>query len=132
MNNFIEWSSIFEICPEVDKQHKKLCSIINELYEAYIKTVETYKLAIILKELKEYSKYHFTTEEKLFAKYNYSLKEEHIKEHQSFKDEINKFVKKYNEDDAMLAQDMLDYLKDWLLNHILNEDKKYINEICPD
>lgn len=132
MDNLIQWSAIFEICPKIDVQHKKLCSIINELHKAYLKNVETYKLSIILKELKEYIDYHFSTEEILFEKYNYSLKEEHIKEHLSFTLKIDEFTKQYNENDTLLAQNMLDYLKEWLLDHILNEDKKYINEICND
>ena len=133
MEEFIQWSDIFEICPEIDKQHKKLIQIINELHQIYLLNIlETAPIAKILKQLQDYSIYHFSTEENLFKIYNYSRREEHTREHLSFVTQIGKFTNRYKNNDLSLSTDLLDYLKKWLLEHILNDDKKYLEEICTD
>jgi len=129
MSKLIEWSSIFEISPKIDEQHKKLCNILNQLHDSYLKSTETSKLDNILKELQDYTIYHFNTEEELFRIHNYSKIKEHTKEHQYFVSKIDDFTKQYNKNDSLLTYNMLEFLKDWVIEHILNSDKKYIKEI---
>ncbi|MEA3450388.1 MAG: bacteriohemerythrin [Bacteroidota bacterium] len=129
MSKLIEWSSIFEISPKIDEQHQKLCDILNELHDFYINNTKTYKISKTLQELQEYTIYHFNTEEELFRKHKYSKALEHIKEHRFFIAKIDKFIEQYKKNDSMLTYDMLEFLKDWIISHILNSDKEYKKEI---
>jgi hemerythrin len=73
----------------------------------------------------KYLKKHFETEEKILSKTNYEKLEEHKAEHKKFLDEI---IKINEEIDKNIREVNLfistAYIKEWLLNHIKNFDKK--------
>jgi hemerythrin-like metal-binding protein len=130
MEILIKWTSKYSVQSElIDKQHKKLCDMINELYDAFVNARAKEKSEKILKDMAEYAVYHFSTEEDLFERYNYSLTEEHKQEHQAFVAKVQEFLNKYQKGDVMLSYEIMNFLKDWLLNHILVSDHKYIDEV---
>ncbi|MGD9993108.1 MAG: bacteriohemerythrin [Salinivirgaceae bacterium] len=126
----IIWSEGYSVhIPEIDEQHKKLISLINRLYNAYLNKKHQSEISQIIKEIKEYAFYHFSTEEKLFEKHNYAEKKEHIEIHNSFIDEINQLVKTHESSSLVLTMKTMTFLQRWLTNHILKEDKKYVGKI---
>lgn len=111
---------------EIDNQHKKIFSIINNFYDLMSQSKAQEEINNILNQLNEYAKFHFETEEKYFEQFNYENKEEHTKLHQRYNEKINKFVESANNDGATIASfGILDFLEDWWLNHINIEDKGY-------
>lgn len=52
----------------------------------------------------------------------------HIAEHKIFTNEVNKFKNDFESGKIAMTISVLSFLKDWLLNHIAEEDKKY--ELC--
>ncbi len=125
----IEWTDEFEICPTIDKQHKKLIDLINELYNALTEGKGRNILSDILKELEAYSVYHFSTEEKMFEEKNYSEKDIHKKQHNFFIQKVQEFKERFNSHDIKLLYDVTYFIRDWIYEHILISDKKY-KEIC--
>ncbi|BAF69323.1 bacteriohemerythrin [Nitratiruptor sp. SB155-2] len=131
MIKIFPWYKSFEIgIEEIDMQHKKLVDILNaisNIIEEDDEKRKTKDLQSILRRLKEYTIYHFTTEEKLWEKYfpddqEYST---HKKVHQSFIETIDSLSKKY-ENKSVQNRDvlsLLEYLAQWLAHHILNHDR---------
>ncbi len=122
----IKWSEDYSVKIEsIDKQHKVLVDMINEFNEN-IKT-ESYKALIgdLIKKMKEYAIFHFTTEEDLFKKYNFSDYETHKYEHDDFAEKVVSLEKRFLEGKMVLSFEITDFLKNWLLNHIQGTDMKY-------
>ena len=125
--DFFKWNKAFETgITKIDIQHKVIVKILNELYDIIIGNEQEEKINEIIHELIQYTKYHFSEEEKLFEKYNYIEKVEHEKEHENFVEEIKTVVSQMNTDKGMVAIELLNFLKDWLTEHIMVTDQKYV------
>ncbi len=123
---FIEWSNQMSVGVfEIDLQHKKLVGMLNHLFEAMQEGKSSRILKTIIDELVEYTKVHFETEEKYFHQFSYAEKEEHIEEHKSFVDTLEKFISDYKAGRIGLSADLLRFLRKWLFAHIMGSDKKY-------
>jgi hemerythrin-like metal-binding protein len=132
MSQFLTWKEEFNTgCEEIDRQHQKLGEILNELYQAFEQGLAESHVIKILNELEEYTKYHFSTEEELFEKYNYPYKEQHKAEHQKLVEQVRKFRLDYEQNKStLLSYEVLITLKQWLLDHVLGSDRKYIPYLC--
>jgi hemerythrin-like metal-binding protein len=123
---FILWDKTYSVGNfTIDTQHQKFISIINELYESFVDQTTALILKKIIKELIEYSEYHFKTEEELFEKYNYPDKEAHIAKHKEFTNKIKQFEEDIINGKANLTFQLMNYLRNWLLIHLRDEDQKY-------
>jgi len=78
----LEWKDEYSVnVKEIDEQHKVFLKILNNLYVAINNYSIDKELTKILEELVDYTKLHFSTEEKYFEQFNYSHTEEHKEEH---------------------------------------------------
>lgn len=117
---------------EIDKQHKKLLEIGARIYQILKseKKIDKYDdIAAVLKELKEYTIYHFGYEEKLMETNGYSDLEDHKVKHQQFVDkiiDIEDMDIDENQDKAIM--EMLMFVADWIEKHILVADMGYVKE----
>ncbi len=87
------------------------------------------KIDETLLELQNYTKYHFSTEEKLFEKHNYENSEEHIVLHKAFISKLDNIAHKYKVEKKNINLDLMIFLRTWLVSHILENDKKYVGKI---
>ncbi|MDR3585136.1 MAG: bacteriohemerythrin [Desulfosporosinus sp.] len=110
---------------EIDKQHQKLVLLLNTLYDAMKDEDGKAKLEHILNELVEYTDYHFKFEEELFERYSYMDKTAHIKEHNDLREKVIKFNNNIKAGQGVVTQEILKFLIDWLVRHILISDKEY-------
>jgi len=110
---------------EIDEQHKKLIAIINELHDAMLKGKSRDILQKVLNDLVDYTKVHFSTEEKLFAEYQYPDFYEHKQIHDALYKRVIEIQDKYQSGNLFISLEIMDFLKDWLVKHILGTDKKY-------
>jgi len=69
--------------------------------------------------------YHFKFEEELFERYSYKDKMAHIKEHDDFREKVINFNNNIKMGQGVVNQEILKFLIDWLVNHILILDKEY-------
>ena len=123
---FIEWTPDLSVhVKKIDDQHKKLFDIINQIYELsdFEKTKE--KLDKVLNELIEYTRVHFSTEEKYFEKCNYPGTEEHIAEHMKLIEQVLDFKRRFDNDEDIISE-FLDFIKSWLDDHLKTMDQKYV------
>ena len=111
----------------IDIQHSKLVAILNRLATQVVYKTTTKDLNLVFEELVEYTIFHFQSEEKLWHKY---LKDdiselEHRKTHQKFIDKILQFKKEQDLKPLnQLSDEVLTFLVDWLVSHILKTDRK--------
>ncbi len=124
---FYRWIDTMSVqSEEIDQQHKQLIEILNELYQAFVDKEHKEKIGTIINRLEEYTKYHFGTEEKYFDLFGFYDKENHIKEHQEFREKVEEFIQKYRKQSEALTYNVMVYLRNWLNNHIMGTDRKYI------
>jgi hemerythrin len=129
-----EWNENYELgIPEIDLQHKKLISISNELYDVATKNDVNLKLTMskILKNLTDYTVYHFTSEEDFMKKYGYEGVPMHKIAHDNFVSEVTQQIKKLSDasqDDILV---FYDYIANWILAHIAKADKVWASFVKP-
>lgn len=124
------WSPSLEIGIEsIDSQHRHLVKLISELFESMRVGLGYKQVDVTIKELKEYTKYHFEEEEKLMREINYPHYAEHLEAHQYFVEQIVDFSNRHKEEEIGISLHLLDFLKNWLVNHITTVDKEIPNYI---
>lgn len=127
MNDFITWDQSFSVDVKlIDAQHKKLFSILNKLYGVVNKAEgEAEPLENIILELAAYVDFHFKTEERYFEEFGCEDMEEHIRQHKFYEEKIREFNDKYKKGEESVGAEIMNFLKDWISNHIKIKDKEY-------
>ena len=122
----IQWNNELSVgINSIDEQHKILVNMINALNEAMISGQTKQILAEILSGLTAYTINHFGYEEDLFAQYGYAQSQAHINEHHALVEQVKNLQNKVDNGDFMISVEVMVFLKDWLINHILKTDKAY-------
>lgn len=111
----------------IDNEHRKLFEIANELYDLRHEEFIPDKydnIRKILEELKDYTMIHFEHEEEYMKSIGYKRMFTQLSQHNALREIINGWdldAIDENQDDAI--DEMLNTVTDWLVNHILNQDK---------
>ncbi len=122
--DFIEWSDALSVgVQEIDDQHKGLAAMVNEMSEGIKGGWRKEARDEVLTRLVEYTKVHFATEESLMSISNYPGISTHKKQHDQLIDMVGAHIKKYDEDPNASNYDLLFFLKRWLVEHIMKDDK---------
>ena len=122
----IEWNDNLSVnVKEIDSEHKKLIAMINELHSAMGSGKGKDAMGRILGGLAEYTKTHFSYEENLMQKHNYPGYLGHKGQHDALTKQVLDLQGKFQEGKALVTVEVMNFLKDWLQNHIQNTDKKY-------
>ncbi len=125
-NTLFRWDSSFLIgVAEIDRQHKLLVDLVNELYYEVNQGAGHEMLSRFLNGLVEYTKTHFTYEEGLLAMHGYEELEAHQAKHKKLVARIMEFHGRVTARDETVIEELLQFLKDWLANHIQGTDKRY-------
>lgn len=127
MPGVFEWKEEYSVgVKEIDDQHKELVNLIFRLFTAINEKKAKEQLSEILIELIEFSDTHFSTEEKYFEEFDYENKEEHIDEHRKFTVKVIDFNEKHKNNEIAISFELIDFLEDWLLDHLIEMDQKYV------
>jgi hemerythrin len=113
----------------IDEQHKTLFEIGNRIYEllkndTYIDKYD--RIIHIIEELKEYTIFHFTSEEEYMLKIGYKKFFSHKVEHDDFIKKIREID--YNRIDNgqnEYIMELLEVVFKWIDEHILVKDKEH-------
>ena len=120
------WNDSYSVTiSSMDEQHKKLFALINQLHDAMTTGKAKTIVGQVLDDLLDYTRTHFTAEEKVLEKYNYSGITEQKKEHAIFINKIVELKEKNKSGSLTVTLETSQFLKEWLLNHIMVIDKKY-------
>lgn len=122
----IKWDSSFSVNVElIDKQHQMLVKMINELYDAMRSGKEKEALQKLINRLSDYAAMHFAAEEHYFDIFGYPDSEAHKKAHSDFERKVAKFENEFDQGRQSLSREIMNFLGDWLVEHIKGSDMKY-------
>lgn len=119
--------------PEIDREHDHLFALANQAY-ALLHNEElpdkSRDIIHILTELIDYARTHFSHEAAYMYQIKYANLESHIAQHRQFESklaEIDFDVLAASTVDGQInvLEDLLDFLGDWLINHIISEDMRF-------
>lgn len=122
----LEWRDSYSVgVPELDEDHKRLIDIINR-----VETAEREGVPVrwVLTDLADYAHYHFQQEEDGLRKAGYPHLAKHARDHEAFVAWLEELARTYAmapRDDVSPTVDVKDYLKTWMIGHILGEDMEY-------
>lgn len=120
------WKKSYEIgVADIDLQHRRLVGLINELSDAMMVKHGYSTIPHILEELGDYVQLHFTTEETLMEKASYPGMAEHRNKHLALTEKFLAFKARYSQDHELNPKELLDFLCDWLKDHIMMSDKEF-------
>jgi len=120
----IHWNdSLNTGVPIVDKQHRRLVELINQLFKCMKDGGDRMLLGSIIDELVDYTVTHFRTEEDLMRKTHYPDLQQHKQVHDQFVSKVGTYMEKLKNGDRVPAADVYKFLKDWLISHIEKQDR---------
>jgi hemerythrin len=125
----IEWDESFSVKnAKIDEQHKRWIEVYNKLHESMLRDdYEELKKNTedSLRAMEDYTRYHFNFEEEYLQKINYPDLVKRVRMHKDFDTLIYECCRDMRKGTMFLKTRLLKIIKNWLLDHILSEDKKY-------
>lgn len=124
------WSESFATgVPEIDDQHMILVHTLNEASVRLANDASLDSLDRITQDLLSYALYHFETEEELMQTYGYPENggtdaAQHLEQHRAFSAKVVQVREGIKQGTPVAPEELLGFLNGWLVNHILNTDKK--------
>jgi hemerythrin len=122
----ISWSDQYSVgVKAIDAQHATLFTAVNELHAAMLQGNAQNATGPLLKKLLNYTRDHFTAEEKMLADSKYPELMEHRNHHRDLIKQVEDFMVRYERGDSTINIQLLRFLSNWLTRHIRQEDKQY-------
>jgi len=124
----IQWDKSYSVGNDkLDSQHKQIINSINQLIDNSHFALSSEPIVDILENLAHYANEHLKYEEKLLDQVNYPDYESHKQLHLKYTEDIAEFLTKASkvEDETLYYLELLHFLKQWWLNHILKADMQY-------
>ncbi|MDD2325820.1 MAG: bacteriohemerythrin [Alphaproteobacteria bacterium] len=128
---FLEWNEKLVLgIPSIDAQHKQLVGMINELYAGFEAGTGRAVIGPILDRLINYTATHFKHEEAFFDQTGYPETSHHKKEHENLVKRVLEVQSQFKANkESVLTQDLMAFLRNWLVDHILGSDKRYVSHL---
>ena len=110
---------------EMDEDHRELFRIVDSLYQVITTGEEQRVLEGALRQITQYAEHHFKREESLMEKIGFPGRGLHEVRHAGFLEEILEMKKRADRGEVRQHIEFVNFFKDWIINHILTEDRKY-------
>ncbi len=125
---FIQWNDSYKVGHKiVDFDHVNLVNITNELFFRVERGAAGSEISTTINHLIDYVDRHFEREEELFLNSDYPDKDKHLDMHNNIRKTVKDIATIYQTDpDAININEVLEFLKKWLTNHIMKADQGYI------
>ena len=130
-NQIFPWREAYSVhIPQIDAQHRQLIGLINELHTAMMQGAGNEALGRILGELIRYTESHFSYEEAMLQQRGYSSLMAHRSEHRQLTRQIEDLQTQFRSGKLLMTMQVMQFLKEWLANHILIRDMQYARELA--
>jgi len=120
------WSDEFLVgVAEIDAQHRRLIEMISRFYEALAEKKPAKRaLGELLRGLVDYTHHHFSTEQRLMARFEFPLSRAHHEQHDVFVRKVTDMADRFSQGQLVLSIEATVFLREWLTSHILGSDKQ--------
>lgn len=121
---FFSWKPEYNVNhPAIDRQHQRLCALMNELFAAMSEGKGRTAIGGVLKGLVDYTRTHFSFEEQEMARAGYTGLAQHKEYHRKLLQQVDEYVRQWEAGQSVMAVDLSEFLKKWLLDHIGQNDR---------
>lgn len=122
----IKWRDAYNTgVGQFDREHHKLIELIEMMHSAARDKSGKEVAEKACDELLAYTVWHFDNEEQAMAAVGYAELEAHRTEHSLLKQEAQNFQTRIASNFPDGVSDLYRFLREWLVSHILDCDKKY-------
>jgi hemerythrin-like metal-binding protein len=118
------WKSEYSVQDaSIDSQHQRLVALVNDLYAAMAEREGRAAVHRILIGLTDYTRTHFSYEERQMERVGYPAIQQHKEYHRKLLQRVELYVEGWNLGQSVNIVELAAFLKDWLLNHIGQTDR---------
>ncbi len=121
-----EWMSVG--LDRIDADHKQVLALLGDLEHQVKEGAGREKILASFDGFIRHIRNHFSLEESLFRQTGFSGAAEHAREHKKLLTQIVDMQKKIQSEAEPLNRERLNFITNWLVNHILISDKKYATD----
>ena len=107
------------------KSFGKIIELINILIEHHNDSVESDTIFNVLQEMMKYAQKHLDDEEQLLEGHDYPDLMQHTAVHIAYLEKVSEFSFEIMAHNNNISLKLLEFLKNWWIQHILHEDMKY-------
>ena len=119
----LSWSDQYLIGhTTIDAEHRELFRLINDFHSRWSEGHQRQEIGQVLNRLVQYAELHFQHEEGIMAAAGYPQLATHKQAHERLYETIYTLHRDYAEQGRRLEQDTMKFVKNWLVEHILNND----------
>ncbi|MEA1050108.1 bacteriohemerythrin [Lamprobacter modestohalophilus] len=122
----LQWNDSLSVrIDSIDAEHKKLIAMINALHDAMRQQRSKAVQQRVINGLVSYTRIHFVNEERFFDQHGYPNAPAHKQEHAKFIFKVKAFQDDFERGKLTLSLDIMNFLSDWLSDHIKGSDQRY-------
>ncbi len=122
----LTWNSKYSVgVKSLDGQHTVLFDTLNDLHAAMMKGQAQTMTGPILRKLVDYTRTHFKAEEGMLAASKYPGLAAHCKLHADLMKQVEDYSARFERGEITLNLHLINFLRDWLTNHIQKTDHEY-------
>jgi len=126
MTVFFEWQDAYELgLPDLDLQHTMIVNMLNELHAAMQSGEAESASGKTLEKLLLYVEEHFATEERAMRDNNFPGYEDHVNEHEIFREQVKTLHERHAQGNRIASQELLTILMRWFKDHIAEVDQEF-------
>lgn len=124
--SYLVWSQVFSVgVPVFDAEHQGLIALINRCHEMHLEGAAPAAVYEVLNALVRYAEEHFAHEQGAMERHHYPERLRHGREHDRLLEEVFALNRRLSAGEAEVGEDVLAFLREWLLQHILHADRGY-------
>ena len=132
--SYITWKDSLSIgVDKIDDEHRHLIKLINAVVAIAKESGSKKEFVKAMSLLREYTVIHFDNEENYMESIEYPHLFEHSQDHKVLKSSVKDFQARLYREEKIEYKEVLDFLKDWLVGHLLGHDmkiKEYMEEMA--
>jgi methyl-accepting chemotaxis protein/hemerythrin len=122
----MEWDNSFATnVSKFDSEHRTLFTMVNDLHDAMQQKRSREAVGSVLNRLIDYTANHFAGEEDQMRRTNFPDFNAHKREHEKLVEQALGLKAKFEAGETLHTQSVIEFLQNWLVNHIKGVDKLY-------
>jgi len=121
----IDWNDALSVgYRPIDADHLRLVELVNELHDNLLAGSSMTLIEAGFQRLVRHTASHFRHEEQLMAESGFSDSVNHTLVHRQLETQIADLLARLAAGEPVFTLELVEFLRNWLLNHILTLDKK--------